>query len=121
MAGFDKKDLPGLKEADIARLGSCAVCHLPLLPGALTFYEVTIRRAAFDPSATQRRVGLGMMLGGGRNGHALAAVMGPDEDLAKVFEGPATVAIHEGCASDIFHLAMLLPEAEQSDTITKED
>lgn len=98
--------LPGLKEAELVKLGPCAACGKPLLDqdkGGLTFYRVEISRAAFSPAAVQRRVGASMMMGS----DALAALMGPNEDLAKVFDGPRAVAVHEGCAM-VGHLLDLL-------------
>lgn len=104
------KDLPGLKEDEIARLGPCAVCGGSLLTDIL-FYVVTVKRAGFDPDAAQRRVGLGMALGSA----TLARIMGPDEDLAKVIDRPHTVAVHERCAGKIGHLLNLRKNEESSD------
>lgn len=96
--------LPGIKEAELIKLGECAVCHRKLLEGgAPMFWVVTLERAMFDAHALRQRVGLGMMVG------PLASVMGPDADLAKVFDGPHRVAVHENCADDIGHLIRLVP------------
>lgn len=102
------KKLPGIKEAELVALGPCVICgKKPLETGETPFYRVRIERGLFNPSALQRRAGLEMMIGG------LAAVMGPDEDLAQVFDGPHTVFVHEGCAMRIHHLLELIPKTEE--------
>lgn len=100
-------ELPGIKESELARLGPCRVCGKPLLEGDITFYMIMIARAGFCRDAIKRRVGLQMVLGGAG---ALAAAMGPDEDLAKVIDGPQEMAVHERCAH-IGHLLELFREA----------
>jgi hypothetical protein len=103
------KKLPGLKEYDLAKLGPCVICRRPLLDKeklGLTFYKLTVTRAALDRSAIERRIGLQMVLGGASE---LARAMGPDEDLAKVFAGPVDVLVHEVCASDFNHILELVP------------
>lgn len=95
------KALPGIKEAELAKLGPCRVCGEPLTAEML-FYRVTIERSGFEAKAMQRRIGLGMIVG------SLASIMGPDEDLAKIIDGPQTVAVHEGCADKVHHLIMLM-------------
>lgn len=109
MSDIDK--LPGIKEDELVKLGKCAVCRRPMLDkekGGPTFYRVKIERAAFCADAIESRVGLQMILGGS---DALARAMGPDRDLAKIFDGPHDVVVHEGCATDIRHLLLLVPEA----------
>jgi hypothetical protein len=102
--------LPGLKEDEIAKLGHCAVCRKPLLDrekASITFYRVTIARAGFLLQSLERRAGLAMMLGGS---HGLARAMGPNEDFAKIIDGPRDVAVHEACAGDVGHLLELFGE-----------
>lgn len=102
------RNMPGIKEGELDAYGPCPVCRQPLLTKGITFYEVTIRRAALDRGALERRIGLGMMLGGHQT---IARIMGPDEDLAKVFAGPVKVAVHEDCAATVGHLLELWPES----------
>lgn len=45
-----------------------------------------------------------MMLGS----ETLAKAMGPDEDLAKIVDGPKRVMIHESCAMQLSHLMQLM-------------
>jgi hypothetical protein len=104
----DLKALPGLKERHLVALGPCAVCKRPLLEGGPTFYVVETKRGIFDTRAVQRRAGLTMMLGS----DPLARVFSPDEDLAKVFDGPARVVVHEDCAGKVSHLLELFPVTE---------
>ncbi len=99
------RDLPGMKERELVALGPCAICGKPLLEAAIPlFFVVEISRAGFEASALRRRAGLGMMMGN----DALAQVFSPDEDLAKVIDGPRRVVVHEECAGKIAHLVQLL-------------
>ena len=108
MAATDIKSLPGMKERALDALGPCAVCGKPLLgsdKGGLSFYVVTVQHVCFDGRALRRQIGLGMLLT-----PALASVMGPDDDLAKIVSGPVTRAVHELCAAEVRHLALLMEE-----------
>lgn len=95
-----------LRLAAMMRLGACAVCGKPQLePDKLPlFYVIEITRAAFDQPAVKRTAGLEMAFG------ALGVIMGPDEPLAKVIDGPHRVFVHEECAGDVHHLMTLIPE-----------
>lgn len=102
----DTTTLPGIKERDLTALGACAVCGKPLFEGGLPlFYVIEISRAGIDTSAVQRRIGLGMMVGGN---DAIARAFSPDEDLAKILSGPKRVMVHEGCAGEVGHLLQLM-------------
>jgi len=68
------------------------------------FYRVRIERMAIDMSAVQRRHGLEQMLGGHS---ALAAVMGPDEDIARQIGSPQVWIICQDCSIDM-RLASLM-------------
>lgn len=108
--GDDLRDMPGLKESELLALGPCVVCgkpHLDPAAGGVTFYKLTVTRAMFCRPALERRVGLELMLGGAG---ALARVIGPDEDLAKIFSGPVESFVHERCALRINHLLELMPD-----------
>lgn len=106
--------LPGIKEDRLLKLGSCAVCGKKMLEAPEpTFYRVHLERAIWDQGAIRRRVGLQMALG---DSGALAAVMGPNDDLAKVYEGPHEVVVHETCAHRLNSLLELFPKPkEESD------
>jgi hypothetical protein len=103
----DLDKLPGLKERALARLGPCVVCGKPLLEGGdVTFYVIKIERAGWMKRALERRAGLAMVIGN----DAIARAMGPDEDLAKVIDGPCEVVLHESCAPDLHHPLELMRE-----------
>lgn len=104
-------DLPALKESELVTLGPCVICGKPQLGQHITFYKIAISRAGFDANSIRRRVGLEMMLGNS----VLAQAMGPDEAIARVFDGPHNVFVHEGCADNIHHLLSLIPEKKSDD------
>jgi hypothetical protein len=105
------KAMAGIKERDLIKMPPCPICRKPHLAGMPLFYKMTISRCGFDIAAVRRRAGMEMMLGGSG---ALASVMGPDEDLAKVIDGPHEVFVHEECAGNIGHLLELIPEPEEA-------
>ena len=72
----DFRNLPGIKAADLGK----TVTGRKLGSDGPVFYRVTIETCCLDPMAIQRQAGLEMMLGSA----ALAAAMGPNEDVAKV-------------------------------------
>lgn len=105
----DRKVAPavGIKIKALLALGNCVICGKKQLEGALPlFYCVTISRCGFDQGALRRAAGLELQLG------PLAQHMGPDEDLAKVIDGPHNVFVHELCADKIGHLLQLIPETK---------
>lgn len=95
-----------LRLSDLLSLGNCAVCGKKQLDGLPLFYIVEVSRAGFDAQAVRRAAGLEMLIG------PLAAVMGPDEPLATVIDGPHRVFVHETCAGNIGHLLNLMPSEE---------
>ena len=93
----------GIKAAEIIRLGPCAVCGKKLCEtGEIMFYRLQIERALLELSALRRAAGLEMIIG------PLASTMGPDEDLARVIEGPVTVVVHEQCAHGTMSLLSMM-------------
>ena len=105
-------ELAGLKEDDLLKLGNCQVCGKQQLEGGeISFYKIEITRAGFDARALKRRLGLEMQMGNAM----LARHMGPNEDLAKIIDGPHTVFVHESCAAKIHHLLELIPESKDGD------
>lgn len=102
------KDAPGIKRDDIAKMPDCPVCRNKLLDGtSITFYRVKVERAIANPQAIRRHVGLSIFLGS----EGLAAVMGADEDLLKVFDR-REVMVHEPCAHELHSLLQLWPDEE---------
>lgn len=109
LPGLKPDGMQGLKESDLEALGKCCVCGKSQLGKGPTFYKVTVERGMFLPDALQRRFGLGGMIGQG-----LARVMGPDEDLAKIWVGPVIAFIHEQCALSISHPLEIIERALKS-------
>lgn len=101
------QDLPGLKESELIKLGRCPLCQKSQLAGGVTFYKVEISRGVFDLNAVRRAAGLEMQIG------ALAQIMGPDENLARIFKGPKTVFVHEQCAHEINSLLILMGDDDE--------
>lgn len=100
-------DMPGLKYKELAGFGPCPLCRKPLLDpdkNSATFYVISVSRAMHDQHAIRRAIGLELQLGS----PAIAQAMGPDEDLAKIFDGPKKVVVHEGCAGGVIHLLELM-------------
>lgn len=106
------RELPGLKEGQLEKLGTCAVCRRPLLENGIpSFYVLELSHAVFEQAAISRRFGLSLMMGGHDR---LARAFSADEDLAKIISGPARMAVHEVCADKIHHLALLLAQEEKA-------
>jgi hypothetical protein len=69
------KDLPRLSDE---AMGPCIGCGQQLLTTGLPiFTRITLQSCGIDAQAVRQHVGLAMQLGGGRDGLALASVMGP--------------------------------------------
>jgi len=91
--------------ADLPRLGAeaagpCVLCHKPILATGLPiFYRLTVQHCGIDAAALQQHVGLGMMLGGGADGMALADVMGAHKPPVVVMSS-GTVNLCLKCAQD---------------------
>jgi hypothetical protein len=77
-------------------LKKCATCGKGVMhSGDLIFYRVTVERMCVNLPAVQRQAGLEMMLGGHA---AIAAVMGPDEDMAAPLNERATFIVCQDCS-----------------------
>jgi hypothetical protein len=84
-------DKTGMKHRDFK---PCAACGDGMMKNGLTFYRVRIERMLADPGAIRRAHGLELMIGDA----LVANVMGPDEDLAILFDGPHDILLCEHCA-----------------------
>lgn len=85
-----------MKEDELRKHATCSLCskpightHLPL------FWKVTVERFGIDLLALQRQHGLGLMIGA-----PLAAVMGPDEEMARPMMEPKVLTVCEMCACE---------------------
>jgi hypothetical protein len=70
--------MPGLKASQIGKTihGQGVASQGPV------FYRVTVEQCVLDTSAIRRQAGLEAVVGSG----ALAAALGPDEDMAKIVQ-----------------------------------
>lgn len=83
-----------MKERELRQHATCSVCKQPIgKSGVPLFWTVTVNRYGLHADAIRRQTGLGMMLGA-----PLAAVMGPDEDMATPVMEPVTLTMCEPCA-----------------------
>lgn len=111
----DPHDLPGVKQRDIQKCVGCGegVAH----DRNLVFYIADLRYMVLDPGALQRQHGMELMMGGPQMA-GLAAVMGPDEDMAKQLER-ATAWVCLPCAM-LHPLAVLTEKLFRDDTSPKQ-
>ena len=88
----------------------CHICGKPLTQcGAVDFHEITVERHVLNLPALRRQAGLTMMMGN----TAIAAAMGPDEDMAlPVPETRQRLLICGTCAIEPDHrlVNLLFPE-----------
>jgi len=94
-----------VKETELRKHATCTLCRNPTLASGLPlFWRVTVERFGVDMRAVQRQAGLGAFLG-----HAgLAAVMGPDEDMATPMTEPEVVTVCETCGvQSVFPISAL--------------
>lgn len=83
-----------MKATELRKHATCGVCKKPILTTGLPFFSVvTVRRFGVDIAAVGRHDGLAAALGSGR----VAEAMGPDEDLAKELDTPATLTVCASC------------------------
>ncbi len=103
--------LPGFKQSE---LKPCAVCGKGLAhDGNFLFWRLKFERLGIDHSAVQRQHGLELMLGS----PAIARVMGPDEDIAKVLDGPTSVLVCEPCVTErMIGLFLIAEKQDDPDT-----
>jgi len=102
----------GMKESELRRHATCNLCSRPIgHTGLPLFWRVTVERFGIDAKAVRRLHGLGDYLGS----HALASVMGPDEDLAQPVMDPVKATICEACALDRGLPVAVIAEAARID------
>jgi len=94
-----------VKRAELLKHAKCGLCHKPVGNSGLPlFWKLTVERFGIDVRAAQRQDAMGVMMGH----HGLAAIMGPDEDMAAPMMPPVTVTVCETCATQetmVAHLA----------------
>lgn len=94
-----------MKRAELLTHAKCSLCHQPIgNSGVPLFWKVTVERFGLDLRAIKRQDGMGEMMGH----HALAAFMGPDQDMAKpMMEKPAIATVCETCGTKDTMVAIL--------------
>ena len=87
-----------MKEKELRKHTDCSVCGKKVLASGLPiFWTLHIERHGILMDAIDRQQGLTMMLG---NSAALAAAMGPDEDMTMPVMDPVDLTLCECCAVD---------------------
>lgn len=94
-----------MKETELRQHATCSMCGRKILHAGLPlFWRVTVERFGIDMQAAQRQTGLAMLLGS----PALAAVMGPDEDIAAPVMDPKVLTVCEVCVLKPWTIALAL-------------
>lgn len=100
-----------MKEKELRDYATCGVCGQKIgHTGLPFFYRVTVERFGIDMQAVKRQSGLEMMIGS-----SLAAVMGPDETLAKPIMKPVKFSVCENCSCEQVILAALAENHAKSE------
>lgn len=94
-----------MKRAELLQHARCDVCNKGIGESGLPlFWRVTVERFGVDLRAVRRQDGLGQYLGH----HGSAAIMGPDEDMAKPMQDqPGVVTVCETCCTEPVPIALL--------------
>lgn len=104
--------MSGMKESELRQHVTCTLCSRPIgHTGLPLFWRVTVERFGIDARAVRRLQGLGDLLGS----HALASVMGPDEELAKPVMEPVKATVCEACALERGLPVAVIAEAARID------
>ena len=107
-----------MKEHELRKHANCSVCGNKILASGLPlFWRVTVERFCVDLRALSRQQGLTMLLNGRA---AIAAAMGPDEDMAQPAMEPTIITMCEKCAMEETCIAFLA-ELHQADPVPEED
>ena len=106
-----------MKERELRECATCAVCGQKIgASGLPMFWRVKIESYVINLDAVKRKTGLEMMLGGSA---ALAAALGPDEEMATAFGSPIEMTVCAGCETigvPIVGLAQMGAEAAEKKT-----
>lgn len=102
-----------MKEAELRECTTCALCgQLIGVSGLPLFWRVTVERYGIDMHAVRRQDGLAAFMGSSH----LAAVMGPDEDVARPMMEPVKLTLCEPCGMAETRVAVL-SEAGREDNL----
>ena len=95
-----------MKESELRKVAECRICHKKIGESGLPlFWRIRFERYGLKSDAIQKQQGLTMMLGGHA---AIAAVMGPDEDMADRIDS-FEITVCETCAgknTSVYQMAM---------------
>ena len=99
-----------MKERELREHAKCDVCQKKLgETGLPIFWVVTAERHGLDVNAIQRQQGLTMMMNGNA---AIAAAMGPDEEMTVQLMPPTKVTVCEICSQSHPALMVALSKSE---------
>lgn len=101
----------GMRERELRAAVKCGACGKPFgHTRSPLFWRLTIARYGVRTDALQRQDGLAAMVGS----PVLAAILGPDEEMAQLVMKPVTVTICEGCALSPQVLAIIAEGASRA-------
>jgi hypothetical protein len=90
--------LASLERLDSDAMAPCVMCRRQLIETETpVFYRVSVQQCGIDGKTVRRQVGLAMVLGGGRDGLALAGILGPQEKPVVVIHAHSPVNICNAC------------------------
>lgn len=102
-----------MKQEEFRKHTKCSLCGNGIAKSGLPLFSVvTFQRYGLDVGAIKRQDGLSALMGGH---HALAAVMGPNEDMAKPIGGPSESTVCETCLMEPHVLARLMGDEDEDD------
>ena len=86
-----------MKEKELRQHADCSVCGKPIgSSGVPFFWTAELTWYGLDFQAMRRQDGLAAHMGSG----ALAAILGPNEDMAKAVSEPINITICQTCATE---------------------
>jgi hypothetical protein len=86
-----------VKERELRQHSTCSLCNRKIGESGLPlFWRLTVERFGIDMQRIRRQDGLAAFIGSA----SIAAVMGPDEDLARPLMEAAVLTVCEPCAMD---------------------
>lgn len=86
-----------MKRADLIEVATCGLCHRRIgETSSSQFYRVTVEQHGILLDAVKRHAGLEQLVGS----PAIAAALGPDEDMTAVTMPAAIVTVCMDCSND---------------------
>jgi hypothetical protein len=100
-----------MKEKEIRQHAQCSLCKRKIGQGGIHFYTVRVEQYVIDPAAMRRQTGLAMAMGSAD----IAAVMGPDEDMAHRMSQVNLTVCGKCGISEILPVAALAERGSEKD------